>query len=89
MDSIGDGFGVASFNAYGHLLGSGRKLDPFVTGGYSVLWSAGHVNAGNFGGGLNYWFAKHFGLRVEARDHLRDAGRLVQYFGVRFGVTIH
>jgi hypothetical protein len=87
VENIGAGFGVASFSAYGHLLGSGRKLDPFVTGGYSLLWSGGHVNAGNVGVGTNYWFAKHFGLRVEGRDHIRSEGQQVHYWGVRFGIA--
>lgn len=89
VENIGSGFGVASFNGYGHLLGSGRKLDPFVTGGYSLLWSNGHANAGNVGAGLNYWFARHFGLRVEGRDHIRNQGQQVHYWGVRFGIAIH
>lgn len=82
--------GVMSANGYYHLLGSGRKLDPFVTGGYSLFWRSGHVNMGNIGVGANYWFARHFGLRVEGRDHIRHTGGdSLHYWGVRFGIAIH
>ncbi len=82
--------GVASVNGYYHLLGSDRKFDPFVTGGYSVFFRSGHLNLGNVGMGSNYWFAKHFGVRVEGRDHIYNSfGSTLHYWGVRFGIAIH
>ncbi len=79
--------GVGSVNGYYHLLASDRKFDPFVTGGYSVFFRSGHMNLGNFGGGANYWFAKHFGLRVEGRDHVYDTvGHSLHYWGLRVGI---
>jgi hypothetical protein len=82
--------GVMSANGYYHVLGSGRRFDPFLTGGYSLFWRSGHVNLGNVGVGVNYWFARHFGVRVEGRDHIRNTGGdALHYWGVRFGLAIH
>ncbi len=88
-DNLSDGLVVGSVNGYYHLpLGAGHKFDPFVTGGYTVLGKLGHANLGNVGVGVNYWFTRHFGLRLEARDHIRT-GPSVQYWGVRIGLAIH
>jgi hypothetical protein len=80
--------GLASVNGYYHLLASDRKLDPFITGGYSTLFRTGRFNGGNVGGGLNYWFVQHVGVRAEVRDHIFNPGRTLQDWGVRFGVTL-
>jgi hypothetical protein len=64
------------------------RIDPFVTGGYSLMFRSGHANLGHFGGGLNYWFRKGVGLRVEFRDHVyADYGQATHFRGVRLGVT--
>jgi hypothetical protein len=66
-----DGTGVlASANASFHVPAEPRTLDPFLTGGISVAHQAG--NAGlyvNLGGGLNYWFYRRTGFRVEFRGY--------------------
>ena len=51
-------------------LKKGAKFDPYVTGGYSLLFRYGTGNLVNFGGGVNIWrtsvsvysnvFANHF-----------------------------
>jgi hypothetical protein len=88
--SLSDSLGVASFDGVYHFLPDrDRKLDPFVNGGYSLMFRSGHAHLGNYGGGVNYWFARHFGARVEFRDHLRTQGVAVHYWGVRFGISIH
>jgi hypothetical protein len=77
--------GIFSPNGYYHLLRrSGRKLDPFVTGGYTLLFRSGSANLFNFGGGVNYWFHNHLGIRVEFRDHVwTSSGYTDHYWGVR------
>lgn len=66
-----DGTGViGSGNASVHVPLRSDTVDPFVTGGVS----AGYVprSAGlwvNLGGGLNYWFRRNVGLRVEFRGY--------------------
>ncbi|MBZ5497053.1 MAG: hypothetical protein LAP85_11675 [Acidobacteriia bacterium] len=43
---------------------AGAKIAPFITGGYSLLFRSGHLNAMNFGGGVDYWFGKRFGIGI-------------------------
>ena len=62
---------VFSVNGYYHISNpdNRRKLDPFITGGYTAgsdLFSTSHI--GNAGAGLHYWFGRHFGVRAEFRD---------------------
>ncbi len=45
-----------------------NKVEPFVTGGYTVFFRSGSASGYNFGGGFHYWFSRHVGLRFEARD---------------------
>ena len=66
-----DSFVPVSFNGYYHPLTPPArcKLDPFVTAGYteglSIFGSAGHFL--NTGAGLNYWFRRRAGVRMEFR----------------------
>ncbi len=45
-----------------------KRVEPFVTGGYTVFFRSGSASGYNFGGGFHYWFSRHVGLRFEARD---------------------
>lgn len=65
--------GLADANGYVHFTSNRRaRLDPFVTGGYTLMFHSGyHANLFNFGGGVNYWFGKNLGLRLEFRDHVQ------------------
>ena len=49
-----------------------RKVEPFVTGGYTFFYVSNitlpHANGGNFGAGLNIWLMRHAALRLEIRD---------------------
>jgi hypothetical protein len=72
-------FGFLSVNGYYHLAHNGatRKLDPFLTGGYTLAFdplvlfgSRSASNGANLGAGLNYWFLHHLGVRAEFRDIL-------------------
>jgi len=67
---LGEGIGVLSVNGlYDFGRTRSKKVSPFVTAGYSLAFREGTANALNFGGGIHYWFARRFGLRVEFRDH--------------------
>ncbi len=67
----GDGIGVLSLDGqYTFGTGGPGKVRPFLTGGYTLAFRGGHVNAVNFGGGVHYWFTRHAGLRLEFRDHV-------------------
>jgi hypothetical protein len=77
--------GVASLNGYYHF-NRERHLVPFVTGGYSSFFSfGGHVNLANVGGGVNYWYSDHFGIKLEFRDHFRTGTGSANYAEFRFG----
>lgn len=81
--------GVFSPNGYYHFVhGKDIKFDPFVTGGYTLIFRSGHANLFNFGGGLNYWFGSKLGLRFEVRDQVHTGdGASVHYWGARFGLA--
>jgi hypothetical protein len=64
---------IGSLNGYYHFIhGRLLKLDPFATAGYTGIVSDGSINAFNFGGGVNWWFAHHAGLKLEFRDHITE-----------------
>ncbi len=90
-------FGFLSLNGYYHFAHHGvtRKLDPFVTGGYTlafdplvVLGPRNASNGVNIGFGLNYWFLRHLGVRTEFRD-IVIPGNLpgVNSWGIRGGIA--
>jgi hypothetical protein len=83
--------GVASVSPTYHFLetSSKRKLDPFIDGGASLLLGKGSGVTIHYGGGMNYWLKRRFGLRVEFRHQLwsPEAGETVHFLGVRFGVV--
>src|SRR5438874_10189367 len=66
---------IGSVNGYYHFIHDRSfKLDPFVTAGYTGLVSDGAINAFNVGGGVNWWFVRHAGLKLEFRDHITQVG---------------
>ena len=80
--------GVFSPNGYYHFVhGKDLKFDPFVTGGYTLMFRSGHANLFNFGGGLNYWFSNRLGVRLEVRDQVHVDGSSVHYWGGRIGLA--
>ncbi|HUA58414.1 MAG TPA: hypothetical protein VML19_06645 [Verrucomicrobiae bacterium] len=90
QDFAGTVVGVFSPNGYYHFLhGDNVKVDPFVTGGYSLLFRTGHANYANFGGGGTYWFHPRLGARLEFRDQINTLGTIQHFWGVRFGLAFH
>jgi hypothetical protein len=82
--------GVFSPNGYYHFRHTRElKADPFVTGGYTLLFRSGHANLANFGGGLTYWFHKRLGARLEVRDQFNTTGTIGHFWGVRLGLAFH
>ena len=79
--------GQGSLNGYYHFRHSkDARLDPFVTGGYSLFFRRGTANLGNFGGGLNAWFTNTLAFRFEFRDHVLP-GVPTHYWGIRMGMS--
>ncbi len=85
--SFSSGLGSASVNGFYHFNHKHVRLDPYVTGGYSILFRSGHLNLLNVGAGANWWFARHFGLRFEFRDNMHvTSGDNTHFWGFRFGL---
>ncbi|MFB3922294.1 MAG: hypothetical protein ACE145_11270 [Terriglobia bacterium] len=90
----GDAVGVGSANASYHFVGKndGRRVEPFVMGGYSLYFGdrTSFESGFNLGGGVNVWMAKHIGLRLEIRDqdHInRFHSQFTRFVAFRIGVT--
>lgn len=87
-----NGRGAGSADVSYHFLQSAKyKVEPFVTGGFSLYFGDGLGPGFNLGGGVNFWMSKRAALRFEARDHEHGDGpfdndhhRFVAY---RIGVT--
>ena len=85
--SFSDTLGVLSINGYGHIPLKGR-LDPYVTGGYSMFFRSGTASGGNFGVGANFQLLAKLGLKFEFRDHvISSGGRTNHWWQGRVGVT--
>jgi len=85
--------GVASLSPAFHFVSkySERKVDPFVNGGFSLLFGRGSGFAMHYGGGVNYWVQRRVGLRFEFRHYIwsPEAGELVHLVSFRFGLVLH
>ncbi|MGE5569165.1 MAG: hypothetical protein ACM3S5_09035 [Rhodospirillales bacterium] len=81
--------GMFSPNVTYHFLRENqRRVDPYVTAGYTLMFREGHANLFNFGGGMNYWFARRIGFRAEFRDHVHfDSNARDHFWGFRFGLA--
>lgn len=81
--------GMFSLNGSYHFADRSARLDPFVTGGYTLGFRSGTLNFGNFGAGTNLWFRDRLGLRLEFRDHVHVSSRVpnLHYWGLRFGLA--
>ena len=85
--NLGGAVGVASGNAYYHF-GSDRKIDPYITGGYSLFFRGNSANSGNFGIGVNLWLWRSLGMKVEFRDHVASPGGVTaHWWGGRVGLN--
>ena len=89
FESFGDGLGLFSVNGSYHFLKASKsgKVVPFVTGGYTGFFRGGYANGVNFGAGVNYWFKRRVGLRVEFRDNVFVQDGSAHLLNVRVGLT--
>ena len=66
-----NGFGLGGLNAgyhFGNRRGAAR-VEPFVSGGLGLAFRNSASLGGSFGGGVNYWFSRRVGLRLEGRAY--------------------
>jgi hypothetical protein len=91
MQSFKSGLGLLSVNGSYHFNSSDKtkKVVPFISGGYSLLFRSGVANGFNVGGGVNWWMRDRVGLRLEARDHIFPVrnGPKLQAWEFRIGLT--
>lgn len=73
--------------AYYFRHGKDLRLEPFIDGGYSLIFRNGHGNLWYCGGGVNYWLTQHVGLRFEVRDHIYPHSPTVHFWGLRAAVA--
>jgi hypothetical protein len=89
--SFKSGDGLLSVNGSYHFisLDKTRKVVPFISGGYSLLFSTGVAHGANFGGGVNWWMRDRLALRLEARDHIFpvSGGTIPQAWEFRIGFS--
>lgn len=86
---LSEGIGIFSVNAVYRFTGAvpGRRVFPFLTGGYSLGFRQGTLHIVNFGGGVQYWFRDRLGLRLEFRDHVSPEYISVHLWQGRIGLA--
>ncbi len=93
-DRFSDGVGVFSpGGVYYFRRDKEARLQPFVNGGYSLMFKwEGHENLWYAGGGVNYWLTRKIGLRFDFRDHVYPAPcagcGATQFWDVRAALTL-
>ena len=88
--SSGGGYGLVSVGGYFHIPRPLSPVDPYLTAGYSALVNLGlAASFVHIGGGLNWWFAPHFGLKTEFRDMARSGAGTTNIATFRFGLAFH
>lgn len=91
FEYFSEGFGLLSVNGSYYLPAASRarRLQPFVTTGYSMAFRAGIANLWNVGGGVDYWTGPRVGVRLEIRDHFHlEEGTTTHFWGPRIGIVI-
>ncbi|MBZ5545458.1 MAG: hypothetical protein LAO07_17560 [Acidobacteriia bacterium] len=88
------GIGIGSANASYHFFGkkNQRRVEPFITGGYSLYFGdrTAFESGFNLGGGINLWMARHVGLRLDVRDqdHINQfRSQFTRFVAFRVGFT--
>jgi hypothetical protein len=71
--------GLATLNAVVRPVGRLSSIEPFVTGGWSILFRTGGVGAWNVGAGLTAYSGNRADLRIEIRDYIRFGVQLLEF----------
>lgn len=82
----GGGVAVITVNGSYHFLRGKGPVEPFVTAGYGAFANlGGGQSMFNYGGGVNYWFKKHLGVRAEVLNFQTNSFR--ENTSIRFGIS--
>lgn len=85
---LGGGIGTLSPHLYYSYMNNGSKVEPFLSGGYTLFFRSGTANGINFSGGVHYWFSKKVGLKLEFRDDmLLDTSPYYHFLSFRIGAA--
>ncbi len=92
----GGAVGVGSVDATYHFFGnkSRGRVEPFLTGGYSLYFGQRTTfqSGFNLGGGINLWLVRHAAVRLEIRNqgginHFQGFSQFTDFVAFRFGMT--
>ena len=92
----GGAVGVGSVDATYHFFGneSRRRVEPFLSGGYSLYYGQRTTfqSGFNVGGGISLWVVKHAAVRLEIRDqgginHFDGFSPFTNFVAFRVGMT--
>src|SRR5262245_49791523 len=89
-EELSDSVGTLSLNGTYYVKGTNRGLrtQPFVTGGYTMLFRDGNINGLNVGAGVDRWMTDRVGLRFEFRDHIMiQEGESFHLWGPRVSIV--
>jgi opacity protein-like surface antigen len=96
FSGTGSAVGVGSLDATYHFFGnkSRRRVEPFLTGGYSLYYGERTTTQSGFnlGGGVNFWVIKHVAPRLEIRyqggiNGFHGYSQFNHFVAFRFGMT--
>ena len=77
---------IVTVNGSYHFLRGKGPFEPFVTAGYGAYANlGGGQSMFNYGGGANYWFKEHIGVRAEVLNFQTRTYR--ELTSIRFGVS--
>jgi hypothetical protein len=84
-----EGIGLLSVGPAWHFVNRAHpsRVIPFVNGGYGLAFREGAANLWYWGGGVNWWFASHAGLRVEFRHYGQQSYGFDN--AIRVGIAFH
>lgn len=88
-EAFSDSVGTLSVNGTYYVKGTnrGRRLQPFATGGYTLLFKDGTVNGVNVGVGVDRWMRDRVGMRFEFRDNIMmQEGESFHLWGPRLSI---
>ncbi len=84
----GEGIGTFSPYLYYSYLKKESRIEPFLSGGYTLFFRSSTANGINFGGGIHFWFNRKIALKLEFRDDVMlSSYQNIHVLGFRMGVA--